>query len=60
MLSDGGLRPKITAHLIYLPSGQEGICADDITPRSQSETGNKMALATSRYRENRLVVGEIL
>lgn len=48
------MRPKITAHLIYLPSGQEGISTDYITPRSQSETGNKTAVV------NKLVVGEIM
>lgn len=37
VLSDGGLRPKITEHLIYLPSEQEGISTDDISLRSQYE-----------------------
>lgn len=43
-LLDGGLRPKIIAHLISLPSGRESICADGITPASCYQTGVKMPI----------------
>lgn len=44
--SDGGLKPKITAHLICLSSGQEDISTDNIIPRSQNEKGNKLVSVT--------------
>lgn len=44
--SDGGLKPKITAHLICLSSGQEDISTDNIIPRSQNEKGNKLVWVT--------------